>query len=185
MISDWNHTFLIREYSPALHGSMLRCAAYLYQPLCAFMCRELVVIWQRARLRLTGWTGTSWSTTWLSRTLMPARASPSSVLETASVSPNHSSVVLSFQCEAFVSMWSGKEFHFCGCRPLKGILFWRWDAVAAAVNSQVGDNALTLATSSSVFQVQPPLVLECVNILKMSLISFVVISLLRSSRRCT
>lgn len=37
--------------------------------------------------------------------------------------------------------------------PLKGILFWRWDAVAAAVNSQIGDNALTLATSSSVFQV--------------------------------
>ncbi|CAL8466100.1 g5636 [Coccomyxa elongata] len=36
--------------------------------------------------------------------------------------------------------------------PLKGILFWRWDAVAAAVNSQIGDNALTLATSSDVFQ---------------------------------
>ena len=33
--------------------------------------------------------------------------------------------------------------------------------MAAAVNSQVGDNALTLATSSSVFQVQPPLVLGC------------------------
>ena len=38
--------------------------------------------------------------------------------------------------------------------PLKGVLFWRWDAVAASVNYAVGDNALTLASSSSEFTVQ-------------------------------
>ncbi|CAL5228479.1 g11621 [Coccomyxa viridis] len=37
--------------------------------------------------------------------------------------------------------------------PLKGILFWRWDGVTAAVqDSAVGDNALNVATSSDVFQ---------------------------------
>ena len=40
------------------------------------------------------------------------------------------------------------------CSPLKGILFWRWDGVTAAVqDSSVGDNALNVATSSDVFQV--------------------------------
>jgi hypothetical protein len=36
--------------------------------------------------------------------------------------------------------------------PLKGIMFWRWDAVAASVNYAVGDNALTLPSSSDEFQ---------------------------------
>ena len=40
------------------------------------------------------------------------------------------------------------------CSPLKGILFWRWDGVTAAVqDSSVGDNALNVATTSDVFQV--------------------------------
>jgi len=40
------------------------------------------------------------------------------------------------------------------CSPLKGVLFWRWDGVTAAVqDSAVGDNALNVATSSDVFQV--------------------------------
>ena len=40
------------------------------------------------------------------------------------------------------------------CSPLKGILFWRWDGVTAAVqDSSVGDNALNVASSSDVFQV--------------------------------
>lgn len=38
--------------------------------------------------------------------------------------------------------------------PIKGILFWRWDAVDASVNNAVGDNSLTLATSSDEFQVR-------------------------------
>ena len=43
------------------------------------------------------------------------------------------------------------------CSPLKGILFWRWDGVTAAVqDSSVGDNALNVATSSDVFQVALP-----------------------------
>ena len=41
----------------------------------------------------------------------------------------------------------------CSCSPLKGVLFWRWDGVTAAVNSAEGDNALTLGTNSDVFQV--------------------------------
>lgn len=45
---------------------------------------------------------------------------------------------------------------FLLCSPLKGIMFWRWDAVAATINVGVGDNALTLPTSSSEFQVLLP-----------------------------
>ena len=45
---------------------------------------------------------------------------------------------------------------FALCSPLKGILFWRWDGVTAAVqDSSVGDNALNVASSSDVFQVGP------------------------------
>ena len=40
--------------------------------------------------------------------------------------------------------------------PIKGILFWRWDAVDASVNNAVGDDSLTLATSSNEFQVAAP-----------------------------
>ncbi len=48
------------------------------------------------------------------------------------------------------------------CSPLKGVLFWRWDGVTAAVqDSTVGDNALNVATSSDVFQVILFIVIVC------------------------
>ena len=48
------------------------------------------------------------------------------------------------------------------CSPLKGVLFWRWDGVTAAVqDSAVGDNALNVATSSDVFQVTSLVMIGC------------------------
>ena len=111
----------------------------------------------RVRQSRSGWPGTRSSTPWSSSRSARAGAPSHISAQTTNLpcrairDPEEEGVAVRAALVVRALRWGVGVLPLCS--PLKGIMFWRWDAVAATISVGVGDNALTLATSSAEFQV--------------------------------